>query len=277
MTLYANYLRYAWNSLKKHIFSVICLALFTGALEYVWIIQDYSINSLESPGFLDCLIYLFSGSRPMIHSENLLFSIPYPWLCMQMLLLYAIYPVMKKNLDKQGEQILIRSKNKRLYYVSKLTAGTGIIFLCYGIVCSVLLICSLVFSHSVKMHPDILRRQLDISIKNFSNINLFLSIAILPVLTSVCLSWVQMVLSIRFPVVVSTIIIFAYDCLSVYIPSYLFIANYGMLWRVKQTITDASITGFSGIDQTTAFCVEVLLCITVFQIGEHMMKKYDVI
>ena len=77
MTLYANYLRYAWNSLKKHIFSVICLALFTGALEYVWIIQDYSISSFESPGFLDCLIYLFSGSRPMIHSENLLFSIPF--------------------------------------------------------------------------------------------------------------------------------------------------------------------------------------------------------
>ena len=278
-SMHTQYFRYTWHELKRHVFRVIFLSLFVGILEYIWILQEYFANmdTLSAPGFLDCLFCISLGSQIPVYSNQIQFSIPYPWLCIQIVMLYAVYPVMKKGVDKQEEQILIRSYNKNGYYFSKMMTGTCFILLCYTVFYGVFLFGSMFFSHSFFLHREWVYTCTGVPSERFNILEMILNVVVLPLLTSVCLSWIQMVVSLRISVLLSALSVFAYECVAAYIPSYLLIGNYSMVFRCRKVMAFEMQNVFSGIDPIVALGIELCLCFILFESGRKMMKNYDFI
>jgi|GEM_PF-3378234 hypothetical protein len=126
-------------------YKYLAFAIFFGIVLF----ECFGYYSLENvkPGLYDMLEYIFGGCMPFDLKRNPDFNMPLLWFILPVYSSFSIMSIAKKDINGYGVNMLLKSKNRTLWYVSKnifLFLNTAAIYFI-----SVVMICV-----SVKKAPD---------------------------------------------------------------------------------------------------------------------------
>ncbi len=177
-----------------------------------------------------------------------------------------------KDLSESGIQVLIRTKSRVSWWLSKCLWVTYNVLIYYAISIIVITVFSL-FHGGLSLGPskelNLILSNLDISKFNFKGI-LIVGI-ILPVITSITFSLIQLLISLFTNSIISNMFIITVLTLTPFYCNSFFIGNYLMILRSNLNIGD------SGISIVYGIVVCVVLSIATIFIGANKIKRYDIL
>ena len=255
------------------IFVLFCLyfeAEYRSAADLGWIENN--------AGFGDIILFIFRGMKVYVPDPSIEFKIPITWLTVQAFIIYLTGNYITLDMTTYGQQYIIRTPHKGYWLLGKLIYCIACVVSFYMTGYLVVGLYSLAAGHaSLEIHADICAYVSDIPIELLDRTDLLLGAVVLPVVTSIVLSFFQMILSLVIKPVYSVICMMIYVCASAYYLSYFLIGNYSMILRSHKIVSQYIVLQRNGIDPYTALCVNGALLAVGFIIALMILKKYDYI
>ncbi|HAR86096.1 MAG TPA: hypothetical protein DCR69_10230 [Clostridium sp.] len=222
--------------------------------------------------FSDFILFMFRGMNVFDgNAVELQDKLP-QWFLVNIYLSIIIGYFPLKDLSESGIQVLIRTKSRVSWWLSKCLWVTYNVLIYYAISIIVITVFSL-FHGGLSLEPskelNLILSNLDISKFNFKGI-LIVGI-ILPVITSITFSLIQLLISLFTNSIISNMFIITVLTLTPFYCNSFFIGNYLMILRSNLNIGDSGVSIVYGI----VICV-VLSIATIF-IGANKIKRYDIL
>ncbi len=248
-----------------------CLTLSAGAAG----LDDMeTFQTAASPGFWDYIMYLYGGMDRFIPAPGNLFTFPVRWMMVFLLAAFLTLQYPFSDLQGLGQQILIRTKGRTAWWLSKcgwnlcsILVYHGLMFLTAALFCA-----ATQADFSGGFHKELLYVVFQVREAGQTAADTVwqCSMVLLPVLVSLSLSLLQMSLALVLKPVFSFFAVASVMISSAYCTSPWLIGNYGMPIRYDAVITD----GVS-IKSGVICCVAVLLA-AVFA-GCAGFLRYDIL
>lgn len=243
--------------------SVLCIKFFT----------NISAQSVMMDGnTIDCIIYIFKGIRVYIPENGEPFSIPFDWLIIQSLISLLVVQYPTQDLYTYGMQMLIRTRNRCTWWLSKCIWNIVSVFIFYIISFALAVVFSAIFGN-ISMIPD---NQVNVLINsiNLENIRVdlyfYLTVLTLPFLTSVAVSLFQMMLAFLINPIISFLFIMSLMSASAFCHSYFLFGNYSMLLRNEEFY-------INGFDNRLIIIVSMVLITVSIFVGLIYFVKIDIL
>lgn len=219
----------------------------------------------------DYFLFLFRGVEKYVPTPESIFNIPILWLAPHLYLGYLVgyYPL--RDLSGFGQQILLRAQNRSAWWLSK-CLWNGLSVAAFYLIGALTIFTFMICMGNFHFTPtaEIILNQCSISASPLSARAVFIAAVILPLLSSLALSLLQMLLAFLLKPIFGYLIISCFLLFSVCIESPFFLGN-GLMAIRSELITSG---GLSFID-TALFSVVVV----VFSIvaGNCYLKRYDIL
>lgn len=251
---------------------LLCLFYFVSAgLSIFQSAQESPAAELVRPSIGDAWIQIFSGVTHFTPTREFQLPIPVDWLILHAILLFFTLGYPTQDLYQYGTQILLRTKKRTAWWLSKCMWCTLSVLLFYGIGFLVLSVFS-AFSGTFSIQPNetICFELFGIRLAGISQTELFWIALVLPVLTSLTLSLLQMTLTFFLTPVYSYCCIIIYILISIYFCVPICIPNCAMILRSSLLLP-------GGISTPTALLF--LLGILVFStlLGGFYFSRSDIL
>lgn len=267
-----------WMNRYKYIMTCFIFVLFCLYFEMNYQSVAGSDYIENNAGFGDIVFFIFHGMKVYVPNPAIKFEIPITWLTIQVFIIYLIGNYITLDMTTYGQQYIIRSAHKSYWLFGKLIYCIVCVVSFYIIGYIIIGIYSLAAGHaSLELHADICAYVLEIPIELLDRTDLLFGIVALPVVTSIVLSFFQMVLSLMIKPIYSVIFMMIYVCASAYYLSYFLIGNYSMIHRSHKIVSQDIFLLRNGIEPYTALCINGVLLAACFMIALMILKKYDYI
>lgn len=227
--LHDTYQGMRYNSVKFF------LAVLIGLIGAVMYLKMYKLinNNFDGATFLQCLAYTYKGGK-YIPPEMLkdAYTLPALWLCIQIVVGYLVgyYPV--DDLHTYGQQILIRSRKRTTWWLSKCIWNMLTVVLTYIIIdATMFIVC---FAAKVDItggisESDLMGQVFEMFMYTGTTRNVIIFVVVMPVIVSIAVSQLQMMLGIICSPMIGFIVVEAWALLATFSVSGLCIHNYGAL------------------------------------------------
>ena len=196
--------------------------------------KKISLNMADKAGFIDYLMYIFSGKEEVGTLTNQdIFDIPIAWLFVHIYVLFGIGTYPKTEYMERGYQFLIRAGNKWCWWLGKcvyIFISVILYYLC--IVFTGFIFSALNGSSHNEVNKEICERILRIDINNITDMKRYLCLVIMPLLLFMVLGFVCMFISFLQNNIVAVIVLIGYLSISAYWCNDLLLGNYTMFLRV---------------------------------------------
>ncbi len=229
-------------------------------------------NISKEISFSDFILFMFRGTNVFDgNAVELQDKLP-QWFLVNIYLSIIIGYFPLKDLSESGIQVLIRTKSRVSWWLSKCLWVIYNVLIYYTISIIVITVFSL-FHGGLSLEPskelNLILSNLDISKFNFKEI-LIVGI-ILPVITSITFSLIQLLISLFTNSIISNMFIITVLTLTPFYCNSFFIGNYLMILRSNLNIGD------SGVSIVYGIVVCVVLSIATIFIGANKIKRYDIL
>ncbi len=226
---------------KKRCLWVMLLAVFLFLNFILSVYQSFyffldgflQINSLHV-SFGDVMLGTVGGIFPYIPGMQR-FTVPAVWLCVYLLCFYFTLSYAHDDFSEGGVQVIIRAKSKLLWWLSKCLWNMLTVSLYFLLLYGVLFLLCLATRKelSFSLNADIFKSLLGFRLPEISRSSgqMFAALCILPWLTAVAVSLVQMVLTLLAKPVFAYIIIGIWLIAGVYYANELMLPNYALSVR----------------------------------------------
>lgn len=237
----------------------------------------YSYNTMEKPdvpiaGSLgDVLIYAFGGMYEYVPSKGAPFTIPAFWLLTYLLLAYITLYYPFEDLEEFGQNILIRSKGRMMWWFSK-CAWILISVVCYFLLAwAVMAIGCLITGGPLNMElsPNI-PLLCSIQIEYQMPQTMIPQMLVLPLLVMIGLNLLQMTLSLIFKPFYSFIVTATILLISTYYLSPACIGNYAMPFRSHLLLSN-------GVGLNTGMLISAIIIVVSVAVGGLIFRKRDIL
>lgn len=219
------------------------------------------------------VLFVFGGMfryQPGIDEQ---FIFPALWIMIGMLLSYFTLHYPYKDMDEMGQNMLIQSGGRRIWWISKCIWNLVSVIFFFLIGWLVIILCCLVqgVPLSMELSPNI------VMMLNASNslpllypTKLNFELMILPVMMMLALSMMQMTLSLIVRPIYSFMVTGTILMASAYWQNPLLIGNYGMALRSSNMVAD-------GVNPAVGFWYALGILLISFVIGLLCFSRYDII
>lgn len=261
-----NGILYSWEM----IIPVIILAIFVcGRFLSDYHFQVRKLPDLPVPSTADFVVDLFKGMEkyePRIKTKP--FEISAFYLFFNLYISYTVAKYPFTDLKGMGRNVLINSKKRSSWLISKFIWCAEIIIIFYLTTYIVAAIFSFLSGNvTFHLHPEVTAA---VSNLNLTQSLFFTNAVILPIVTSIGISYMQLMLSLRFNVLTGNIAIIIFLCLSAYDTNTFLVGNYFMLLR------NASIIGEEGVLTGYGYIICILLSVVSLVLSREWFKKRDI-
>jgi len=228
-------------------------------------------KQISMPGILDNILYLLCGMTEYIPTSGKPFELPYVWMAIQFLCSFLVFNYMQRDLEGMGLEILIRSKSRKVWWLSKCIWNVITIISFYIVIYALALVLSIIYTGGkVGFEPSIFLKYMMIPIDRVNIQRFTILLLLVPLLTSIALSLAQMSFSIIVGPILSLMSIMIIDVFSAYFMNPFLVANYSMVMRSRILIRN-------GISPLIGIIVDVLLIIISIYLGDFIFRKKDII
>lgn len=249
-----------------HIIVSVLLFLLLNISYFVY--NNNDVGSIQEPGLVDAWIYFFKGAPPF-NAMDIHFVVPATWFVSQIYVLYIVlwYPI--KDLNTNGVHLLIRSGNRKIWWVSKVCWVLVSVTLYYILLFTVTMIC-VKFKYVNLEYTDALLGIAPSTEGIIYSPQQYLKAFLSPLFSSYGYAILELVLSLSISPVLSFCAVFILNLMAVFFTSPLLFANLSMLAR-----TDVILGGaiHFNTEMILIAAIVVLGCI----IGCFLIEKKDLI
>ena len=254
----------------KMVIPVIVLTTFIcGKFLSVYYCQAQEFLSLPVPSTGDFIVDMFKGMEKYEpHIKTKPFEIPAFYLFFNLYISYVIARYPLNDLRGMGMNVLVNSRNRSSWIVSKFVWCAEMVLLLYAVTFAIAITCS-ALSGQVSMH---LNTEINISVSNLqlTQDQFFLNVILLPIITSICISYVQLTISFRVSLLAGSIVTIVLICLSAYYSNTFLVGNYLMLLR------NSAVIGSGGVLASHGCILSILLSIVSLLLSNAWFAKRDI-
>jgi len=264
-------LRWGIAAQWKKLTAVVVFSLIAGLYLYVHIVGLKKNFDVSTDGtFMDYLLNMFHGMKRFVASSGGDFEIPITFLGISILTAFTIGNYTVNDLSACGIQIITRSRSRTNWIISKILwnfTAVIMIYLCIVIVAYIFggggivpteLICSKILDFS------------NINAGGISNMTLCVLVILLPLVTSMAVSQLQMTISLIVSPVAGFFVAITIMFLSAYITSPYLLGNYWMIQR-------NSIFLNGGMNMVIGFAVNVIVIVVAVICDIFYFKRKNII
>ena len=244
------------------------------AVQNEW--NGYETNGCETQvkgGFADYMMYIYGGMDKYVPESGNSFIFPIRWMVVFLMISLIMLSYPYKDIQGFGRQIIIRTRGRTIWWLSK----------CVWNILSVLIYHSLIFSiaalFGIAAGSGIsgeINKDLQYEVFQIAGDSALSDdtpwpfvIILLPVLVSLCISLLQMTLTLFFKPVFSFFVTAFLLISSSYFTSPYLIGNYAMSMRYDMVIKD-------GVCITAGLAVSFVLIIVSVGAGMIRFRRYDI-
>lgn len=258
---------------KKYAVVLIIFILLCATFQRGLIISREYDNFKEKPTFGNYIIDMYKGvdiSNRLDNKEKI--EIPPGWILLNIFLSIIIgyYPL--NDLKEYGAQILIRSKKRWQWWISKCIWIVGNVLIFYTIGYIVIAMFSLI-NGNLALTPN---HNVDLAILKLDTSSLeakemFSACIVLPIVTSIALSLMQLTIAMFSNSIYSNIFIISLLIVSIYYCSPILMGNYLMILR------NSIMVGVKGIGTSTGIIISMAISFISITLGIFKFRTYDII
>lgn len=214
---------------------------------------------------IDYIFNIFSGILRVYISPDMLFNIPFLWFVFMIIPSFLIGSYAVDDLNAYGIQMIVRSRSKLSWWISKTIWCVFSILLYFATIIVTMSVYSA--AKNISFFGDTLNWCEFAGVYRYvSERELILHGIAMPAMTILTLCMLQMLLSLFFGSIAAYMIIIVYNILSAYITNPIFIGNFSMLLRDNAYVYD-------GLSIKVGVIIEVLMLISAFIVGIIVMKN----
>lgn len=249
---------------------VVALSCFPLA-EFNNLIMPYNTTAT----WMDAVFYLFKGTYNVYVSSNIMEKVDVPvlWLLILgcSLVINIDYP--HKDLCSMGQQVIIRCRSRKLWYVSKFVwnMASSILFFCLVLISAALYTVLsgniLSIRLSTKLLEEIYYISTSMGLTNFQTLLIGL---VLPFLSILALNTIQFTLSFYFKPILATLCCIGICILSIFTDSSFVLGNGAMTLRTISMV-------LKGEAVSTIILTAMGICVLCLVIGLHRFGHMDIL
>lgn len=223
------------------------------------------------PGLLDNIFYMLCGIEP-IRPENMqLTDIPYVWISVQFLCSFVCLDYVYNDRRDFGKDILLRSRSKCQWWVSKCIVTIISVMGIYGLIWLVSMVAAAVNNQLAgPVHFKIVAPICQLHPQCEYTSDMMLYLIFIPLMLSIVMSLLQIAITQYTGPVISLFVIMAIDVTSVFVNSRWLLGNLSMLARSRMYAD-------TGISLTHTVTVCVVVAAVGFVAGLLKFVKSDII
>lgn len=217
-------------------FLIPILITIIACISFNSIITSAEINEMldRNADFADLLLYIFKGEKTFNPLEDEEFHFPFMWLIIQLSVAFIVgkYPF-SEIYDNYGSVILIKGKSRKKWIISKFLWIVTVCVLFYLLIIITAIIFSLIFgfSFNLKVFPS--QSFVYLTSINYLDSRILIKLFLLPLVTSIALSFFQTAISLLFQPVYGFICILIICGTSIFTDSIYAFGRYSLLIRYE--------------------------------------------
>lgn len=255
--------------------------LFT-ALIFIFIIGKFynDVHALaqvgeihSTPTMLDTLIYIFKGMEVYVPTPSKPFEVPVIWLLMNLFLAFIIVSYPSKDLNGYGQHMLLRARSRLQWWAGKCIWNICCVIVFYMIGYTVIFLFAAISGKvSFQVSSDICSLLSKFNVGNSGSFDMILTVLVLPILTSVALSLLQMMLEFIVKPILSYAVILCLLVASAYYYTPFLLGNESMLLRSKAAMPNGIPFALSVIIDCTVIILAPILGFFYFRRSDILEK-----
>lgn len=232
-------------------------------------------QSLPAPSFADYFLYVYGGMKQYIPRPEDPFQLPILWLLLFLSVSAAVLNYPHRDLQSLGQQVLIRTRGRMLWWASKCVWNLAATLYAHGgLLLLLLLLCAAAgVPLTGTVHAKLLESAFRISEPELKAVPAVMAGALLfaaPVLTAAALNLLQMLLSLFIRPLFSYLVLAAYLAASAYLFSPAFVGNYAMALRADEVMK-------RGVNPAAGMAVSAALALFAAVFGLVRFRRFDII
>lgn len=221
-------------------------------------------NQMEHLTWIDYLVKIYEGGPEFQKLDRRIsFHIPKEWLIVQFLFFISISKYPKRDLEQRGIQMILRSQNKKGWWMSKCIWLFVNAILYYGLFYLAIFVVSFVRGGGLTQ-KFVIRDVWHIGLNSLSQTEGMLTLLIMPCICAVAIGMVQILLSLVLSAGIALCVSIGYLVLSVAVESKWILGNYTMLIRNRQLDPMHGVSNWMGIVISAGIMILSILAGTVF-------------
>ena len=258
-------------------YMVVLIISFAFTQNYYVKIENYIANGkvVGEVTFFDILIWFFKGMKEYIPTSNKPFEIPVDFLLLNIILAIIIGNYPMKDINGYGRSILVRSDTRLSWWFSKciwniLSVITFYATIYIGIIVVYVAHGGLSSGIEYMLNADLMKAIFQVELGTINSRGLMISIIVLPIITSIAISMLQMTLAFYLNPIVSYVIIIAMYIFSAFYMKWFMIGNYLMMYRNE-------FVNQKGMHLGISLIVDVGVATISIVAGYIFFRRYDVL
>ncbi len=255
---------------KKYAVAVI-IFVFLCSMFQVRAEKILSVTISKNIEFADYILFMFRGMSVFSgNAVELQDKLP-QWLLINIYLSIIIGYFPLRDLNESGMQVLIRTKSREQWWLSKCLWVIFNVLIYYGIAIIVIIAFS-IFKGGLQLVPS---QELNfilsgLEVSNFSSVQIIVVGLLLPIIASITLSLIQLVISLYTNSIIGNMVIITMLVLTPFYCNSIFIGNYLMILRSSICL------GSEGVRGSTGIVICILLSVGGILLGNHKIKRIDI-
>ena len=264
------------NEYVKYVVAVIIMTFLT--VDFTMSVgHGFAIGKTDTStmSITDVLLYIFKGMKEYNPNGRTQFEMPTSYILLNFFLAFIVGNYPMKDLLGFGKNVLVRSKNRASWWLSKCIWNIVTVVSFYGILFGVILItCAIKGDFSFEPTVSICTKIIGIDISQetkYVDIGLLLiSLYVLPILTSLALSMFQMAMAFITSPVISYMMIVAILLGAAFYNNQFLLGNYFMMIR-NQTLLE------NGFHTYIAIIADCFVFVVSAVAGYLYFRKCDIL
>lgn len=268
--LYNGIVRKWWKFLLP------CILFFSSCIDFLWRQDGYWKASQEQriqSTFGDYIFNAFGGMKEYVPSHTDSFQFPVIWMLIFLLLAFMELSYPFTDLEQLGQSVLLRCKGRTEWWIAKCIWGVSFALVYFFLAYSVIFLFALCngATISLRLSPYVANLfEIDFDKLKYTGQPLVIEMLVLPPLTAIFVSLLQMLLALymkqQYSFIISTLLYLS----SAYFLNPFFPGNYAMIARSDRYITN-------GVSANVGIIANIILIICIIALGIFLFQKYDII
>ena len=252
----------------KYLIYIIFVTLVFFELKGILVSTGYKRETLA-----DYMLFIYGGMADSGTSSMAIYTIPYRWLLIHILILYFSLNYINKDLSQMGFQIIFRCESRRAWWLEKCIWQIVSVIFYYLAAWSVIFILSVVTDAEISLKVSPYMNEImefgPYAIKNGWN-NLLPEVTLYPLLFTITIALFQMTLCLYVNQICGFIVSIVLCIASAYKLNFFLIGNYSMAIRSCKVVSN-------GLDGKIGMIVLMAIAVGSVLMGRQKFSNYNIL